>query len=152
MKTTQNKIWMRFLLLGISFYLTAVNVNCGKRSVDYVQYAQYEFINKTQYSIKVIESRSPDISFKIDKGSTYSLLREQDGSDKIVTEQSYISPFFSSQVIIEFDNTRCLNMTSQSEKSVFNLENYSSIRMNSRKYKFTYTFTEQDYDRAVACQ
>lgn len=53
---------------------------------------------------------------------------------------------------IKFNGNRCLsNQVATSEHSPLNIKNYVVENIDKYTYKFTYTFTEADYDRAITC-
>lgn len=66
--------------------------------------------------------------------------------------ETYGTPFNnSSSLVIQFDGNKCLTMTNSSVNSLLNISNYSAEKIDAFNYKFTYTFTEADYNRATIC-
>ena len=141
---------MRYLVLGV-FSLILLSFSCTKR-VEYVQYGEFYFENKTNYLI-VLDY--PDYQFKIEPGKNFILKQVQDGA-KIAKPENYnekISDKINrkvSEVIVKI-GTKCFISTNDSENSIVNINSYVPEKVNDYTYKFTYTFTEADYNRAVNC-
>lgn len=142
----QNNIWMRYLIIGIITNLMLISSTCKR---DYEETAEFVFVNTTNYSI----------NFQ-DKLSGISILPQQNYlrkevmlGDRKVRVEKYRSPFYyAGPINIKFDNMKCLlQITFESKHSFMDIKNFVMEKVNERHHKFTYTFTEADYNRAVAC-
>ena len=149
MKTIQNKIWMRFLALGI-FSIIILIYSCKK--AQYTQNGVFILNNQTPHFIKISYS---DEIFEISPNGKLAINRIQ-SSSKRVNVDNYVDPIAQTRnepfnkVIVNVGG-KCLNTSKISENSIINIKNYISEKIDDRTYKFTYTFTEADYNRAVIC-
>jgi len=150
MKTVQKTIWMRYLLLGV-FNVTILGFSCGKIS-EYAQNAQFYFINDTDYKIKLINQYREYVFLP---RQTTVINDEQVGDGNVDVED--FRDIFTDDISLKGKELifqigdKCLKYTTNSERSIINLKNYSAEKINKITYKFTYTFTEADYNRAVTC-
>jgi hypothetical protein len=149
MQTVQNKIWTYYLLLG-AFSLSILTFSCGIS--EYVQNAQFYYVNDTDYTIKLIKQSKTYVFLP----RQTTIINEEQVGDGSVNVEDFRSPFTNDvnlkgkDLIFQLDN-KCLTHTTNSEHSIINLKNYIAERVNKITFKFTYTFTEADYNRAVAC-
>ena len=59
---------------------------------------------------------------------------------------------FFIEIIIKFNDVKCLiNVKENDRNSIRDIKNFVAERINNNTYKFTYTFTEADYNRASTC-
>lgn|GEM_PF-1284825 len=148
----QKTIWMRYLVLGV-FSLTLFSFSCKKR-VDYAQYAEFHYLNSTS---KKIVMDYPKKKFAIEaNGGEYFFEVRGIGPESIspdsynfglpinLTEENRIP------VTIKIGD-KCFISTETSEHTLINVNSYKIEKINEGHYKFTYTFTEADYNRAVNC-
>lgn len=148
MQTVQNTIWMRFLVLGV-FSLLLVGFSCKRieREAD----GEFIFINSTNHTVSFFTPHAN--SFTLLGLKTHLIKQVQPVGKKIVAE-AFVTPFNNNNsLVIQFDGNRCLTMTNanSSDNSLLNISNYTAEKINNRTYKFTYTFTEADYNRATTC-
>jgi len=140
--------WMRFLMLGI-FSLFLIGFSCKKIEPD--MDGEYVYINSTNHTISFL---TPHVnSFKL-LGLQTHLIKLYEIARKKTRPETYGTPFNNTDSeVIQFDGNKCLTMTSSnsSENSLLNISNYSVEKIDNRTYKFTYTFTEADYNRATTC-
>lgn len=127
--------------------------SCGKKIIDYADIeGEFYFVNQTNYTIKVVNMQQ---EFNVVIGQT-NLIKHLQGGLKTVNPSSYSDPFTygmapnDKKILIKINN-KCENVTLNSEHSILNINSYSAEKLGERKYKFTYTFTEADYNRAVTC-
>ena len=148
MQTIQNKIWTYYLLLGV-FSLSILGFSCKKA---HLQIAQFYYVNDTDYTIRLINQSKKHIFLP---RQTTIINQDQAGDGKVNTDD-FKDPFTNDiniegkELIFQLED-KCLTHTVNSEHSIINLKNYVAERVNKITYKFTYTFTEADYNRAVAC-
>ena len=137
--------WMRFLMLGV--FSLFFGLSCKKIEPD--MSAEYIYINSTNHAISFF---TPHVySFKL-LGLKTHLIKETQPTGKKTGAEKFETPFNnSSSLVIQFDGNKCLTMTNSSENSLLNISNYSVEKIDNRTYKFTYTFTEADYNRATTC-
>ena len=144
----QSNIWMRFLVLGIIISLPLFINSCQK--INYGQFAEFHFVNKTNHAITYNEGFE---KYNVAAMST-TIVKESQSAGKNVTAEGYHRPFIDSRgsIILKFDQDKCIiDHPLDSPNSIINLKNYVAEKIGDRTYKFTYTFTEADYNRAVAC-
>ena len=142
----QNNIWTRYLIIGWLISILLFTNSCTK---DYEQTAEYIIVNATDYKINFGEKLK---GYNLLPKQIYRSLEIMNGN-KNVSESSYRSPLYmAGPITIEFDGNKCLVLQAiDSEHSILNIKNFVSENNGSRSYKFTYTFTEADYNRATAC-
>ena len=113
--------------------------------------AEYIYINSTNHAISFF---TPHVySFKLLGLKTHLIKLNEVGRKKNGPE-TYITPFNNTDSeIIQFDGNRCLIMTTSnsSQNSLLNISSYTAEKVDKYNYKFTYTFTEADYNRATTC-
>lgn len=143
----QKIIWMRYLLLG-SIITTLMLLSCKKH---YRSIGEYHFINKTSYNITFEKGFE---AYNLAPNATYKMRYEQD-SGKEIDPKSFIPPLMiksNGGLKIRFNQLRCLEETFYTEHSPLNINSYSNEgKIGELTYRFTYTFTEADYNRAVTC-
>ncbi|WP_316851672.1 hypothetical protein [Pedobacter agri] len=140
----------RYLIIGLIISITSMSEGCIKDDF-YDQYGQYQFINETNYNITYNTGLE---SFNLLPKSTTTFEEKSRGAGKKAEESNYSSPFrhYSGDLVIKFNNQRCLvNIKEEDVHSIRNIKNYTAERVNDVTYKFTYTFTEADYNLAVNC-
>jgi len=144
----QNNIWMRFLQLGLIISLTFTFISCNKKT-EYAQLGEFWFINQTNYNITYKQGFE---KFNVMANSS-TLIKDTQDAVKKVEPNKFHAPFRSIglPVVIKFNQIKCLEIDVNSEHSILDIKNYLAEKLSERKYKFTYTFTEADYNRAVAC-
>ena len=151
MKTTQNNTLMRSLLLGV-FSLLLFSFSCKKRT-EYVQYGEFNFENKTSHLVVL---NYPSFSFSIQPGESFLVKQTQDGQ-KNPTPDSYSEPISklinrnTAEVVVKIGG-KCFISTNESEHSIINIKSYKPEKLNDVTYKFTFTFTEADYNVAGDCK
>ncbi|TDG35476.1 hypothetical protein EZJ43_12675 [Pedobacter changchengzhani] len=150
MKTAQNNTWMRFLTLGV-FSLLLFSFSCKKSGSPKV--GEFHFVNNTNYLINYksgleMYNLKPNSSIIIVKGDDVKGNDIDNYNVPFVFEDVALEPF-----TIKFDGAKCMNVTRTSDHSVLNIASYvNEGQIGERKVKFTYTFTEADYNREVICQ
>ena len=146
MKTIQNKIWMRFLVLGV-FSLFFFGFSCNK--IEHEQFGKFIYINSTNHTINFFTPHFN--SFKL-LGLKTHLIEQVQVAGKKIGFETFRTPFTNSNsLVLVFDGNKCLTMTNSSDHSMLNMSNYTEEKIDDRTYKFTYTFTEGDYNRATSC-
>ena len=151
----QKTTWRHYIFIGIAFSSLMLTPSCSKKTISWTQRAEFNFINQTNYNITFPKGLE---AYNIKPKASIVVIRGQDGGEE-VTATSYYSPFdvdfirksIDDPLTIKFDNIKCLAITQNSEKSFFIITNYVAERIDKRTFKFTYTFTEADYNRAVTC-
>ncbi len=143
----QKTIWIHYLLIGVIFNLLFAGFSCKKIEPD--MDGEYVYINSTNHIISFL---TPHVdSFKL-LGLKTHLIKLHGVARKKARPETYGTPFNnSSSLVIQFDGNKCLTMTNLSENSLLNINHYSVEKIDDWTYKFTYTFTEADYNRAITC-
>ena len=146
MKTIQSKIWMRFLALGV-FSLFFFGFSCNK--IEREQFGKFIYINSTSHTINFF---TPHVnSFKL-LGLKTHLIEQVQVAGKKIGFETFRTPFTNSNsLVLVFDGNKCLTITNSSDHSMLNMSNYTEEKIDDMTYRFTYTFTEADYQRAVTC-
>ncbi len=144
----QNNIWMRYLVLGGIFSLLILYGSCRK---EYVRNGIFYFVNQTNHNI-TYENLFQE--YNVAPNATIEIVQPQYANEKFDVNK-YFSPLLAKRkdtVSIRFNNNRCLtNQTINSIHSVLDIKNFVREKIGNISYKFTYTFTEADYNRATTC-
>lgn len=142
----QKNIWMRFLIIGGLISISLLLNSCTK---DYEQTAEFVIINNTDCKISFDERLK---GYNLLPKQLYKSIEVMYGN-KNINENSYRSPLYmAGPITIAFNNNKCLVLqTIDSEHSILNIKNFVAEKNGSRSYKFTYIFTEADYNRATTC-
>ena len=155
MKTQPKATWIHYFFIGITISGFILMQSCSKKTTSWIQYAEFHYVNKTIYNIKYPESLQ---IYNVDAQKNIILKRIQDSGEK-VDETTYYNPLSSDfprkvtdpPIIVKFSDVKCLIISENTENSPYDMRNYVAERISERQYKFTYTFTEADYNRAVNC-
>jgi hypothetical protein len=161
MPIQQKTIWTHFLLFGIS----ALFLGSGCHNNEIVEYGvtmDLLYVNETDnsvsFNIRVANSlTSTEVILSAHSNSeVYSY--DLDGADKVTSPDSCCQEF-----LIDVFGARGLEGNSQSfvvndtacfihldEKSML-ISNYSSERIADRHFRYTYTFTENDFLNTMRC-
>lgn len=148
MKIVQKTTWIKYLTIGLFINISMLNVSCNKIR-EYAQFGDFYFVNQTDYNIiyqKGLEK------FNVMANSSI-LIRDTQDAIKEVSPNRYHTLFinYNPPLIIKFNDNKCLEFAPNSEHTLLDIKNYVAEKIGKRTYKFTYTFTEADYNRAVAC-
>lgn len=122
---------------------------------DYSTLTEFVIENNSDHAVKASLTnfeaefyKSVDTVFTIGVGSKISYSYENDGDDTV-----YEYPFGTSSgpIVIHFDNSvsSTFNKNNESKFNPLKLENYSGGKIKKGYYRYTYTFTNQDFEEAL---
>lgn len=122
---------------------------------DYSTLTEFIIKNNSEYELKIQVSNfetefysTVDTTFIIGVDSQISYKYEKDGEEAV-----YYNPFgTSSDSIIIYFNDTITNMFNKNNPSLYNpliMENYSGGKVKKGLYRYTYTFTNQDFQEAL---
>ena len=141
----RNNIWMRYLLFGAFSLFITFAFSCKR--AEYSQKGIFVFVNNTNYNISAGHQVDP---FLLMPNSTVRKEQVQP-SGKKATALGFQNPLtLNNQFVVKIGD-KCIINTKGSINSIINIASYTSEKIDESTYKFTYTFTEADYNRAVAC-
>lgn len=151
----QNNTLKHYLIIGLIISLITLIGSCDKGIYRYERLAEFHFVNETNYNVTYPTSYE---RFNIAPKSAI-IIKENIpvGSKKMqATISDYISPLSSesatNNLTIKFNNMKCLiNVKEDEINSIRNIKNFIAEKIGENNYKFTYTFTEADYNRAITC-
>lgn len=152
MKTQLNNTLNRYLLIGLTISQFITIESCKK--VEYVKHGEFHFINNSSHHI-IYQSYLEKYNLK--PGSSVIIKITQNGAEKKPTDNDYDPPFikeigFKIPLTIYFDDKKCWKVNLDTEHSPINIKSYTKHgKIGYRTYKFTYTFTEEDYSRTTDC-
>lgn len=146
----QNNTYMRYLCTGLIFSFAILLNSC--KDDFYNQFGEYHYINNTNYEITYEANMS---RYNVAPKSTTIIKRTIRGvGKKSATVANYEVPtdLYSGEPTIKFNNLRCLiKVKADDVNSVRNIKNYVAEKISENNFKFTHTFTDADFNRAVAC-
>lgn len=143
----QKTTWMRYSTLGIIFSILLTNASCNK---EYFGIGHFYFVNETDHFI-TYENLLEE--YNLAPHQTILIKQTQDANGRANLDD-YISPLVmrtKDPINIKFDANKCAKITKESDHSVLNLKSFIAEKLDKFTYKFTYTYTEADYNRAVTC-
>ena len=144
-----NNTSKHYLTIGFIISLTTILVSC--RDDFYDQFGEFYYVNETNYSITYETGLS---EFNVAPKSTTVFKEKTRGVGKEAIASNYNVPraHYGREFTIKFNNVKCLiNVKEDDINSVRNIKNFIAERIGENNYRFTYTFTEADYNRAVTC-
>lgn len=134
--------------IGISLFLNA----CGK----YAEYAiktTYSYSNLSDYplNIKVFNKldRAQIADIAIPSGDSFQVILIGDG---IPASPFFYEPDIASigdSVSVIFDSTRYLYYTKDTDQSILDYRSYKGGKVSKTVYYYRFSFTNEDYDRAM---
>ena len=162
----QNSIWMHFFIIGILFGNALFNTGCIPVDVDYGMRFGLTYTNQTD-SVIAFVIRPYIYSNKVEEitlnpKSTIEIYNSQsiEGPKDIIVPDSYRNALGSAYLARTengYSKTLLLNdslcVTHLNERSVL-IENYAQEKIANRNYKYTYTFTDDDFkvERIEPCE
>lgn len=135
-------------------------VSCGKVRTEYVMNADIVYKNETSHHIRYykydVVNSTKILIFEIPPKSAFKEEVREDGGYEIFNIEHYKGIFESFQgngsKLIEYDNVKCLIYNNGEGPTTANyLSSYQRRKINNRHYEFTYTFTEEEAQKATAC-
>ena len=142
MAIQQKIIWMRFFLIGISFF--CLNFTSCKKDIDYRIRARWIFINETNYNITFKPVGFWE-EFNVTANST-TIFEESFDGPKEVSAVDY-TPILKAEYLV-FDALKCLLI---SEAGADQIENYSNLKIDDRYFEFTFRFTQDHFNKSQNC-
>ena len=148
----------KLFVLGISLLTFLFIASCGR--TEYLAKASFVYKNETDYLISYNRILNSDTSqmFTIAPKSEKVLTFEGGGADKQPTIENCCEGFLESTqgidapILVIFENLRCIVYLEGDGSTTTNLLNgYEAEQLTDRSFKFTFTFTEADYQNAVPC-
>lgn len=140
----QKIIWMRCLLIGTSLSFMLLFQSC-KEEADCLVIGEFVYKNTTSFSIE-----TPKGTIQPNKSM---MIKEEGLGSCEVSKESYISPFHGGVTVI-FDNQKCLSyeggLKANEGEGPVGIANYNSSKVADRHFKFEYTFSDSDYEKAQA--
>jgi hypothetical protein len=153
METLQNKILT--LCSAIILICLSIMVLSCKKLGQPVKHAKYILINQTQHDIFIPEFLANNLvaNKSLEKSIT------TDAGNYNETPKSYFSLFGDNDAIkglglkfiVKFNGNKCWQPPYEGDHSPLDINSYVAEKIRDNSYKFTYTFTEADYNRAVIC-
>jgi len=151
-------IWKPFLNTGIRFFLCSILllISCVPENISYILYKEFVFKNETDLQLEVdainffsFVDRSPE------DFSTYKI-ESKDSLTQIINDDYTSSSFrieiaFSDSVVVRFGNKKSISFTPEdkSKYNILNFLNYCKDSISEYRQRYTYTFTEADYNNAT---
>ncbi len=142
----QKIIWMQLLLIGI---LSSFQ-SCDNGETDKVSYEEYYFINNSDYDIgiKAISKIDNEIH-----SSSYSIAVDSTFIQEIEIMFGSVTGIiaYSDSVVLEFGNVKEINFLPNSESAynILNKNNYTTTNKENNRVKYSYTFTNEDFENAT---
>lgn len=102
--------------------------------------SEYIYLNESDINIEFITYQDDSESFSLSKGQKF--IRKYDAKGVIGH-----GPFFCDSLEIRSDsfNSKIYRYLDKDDRSPLILESYIKEKVDAYHYKFTYTFTEEDY-------
>ncbi|MDO4782936.1 MAG: hypothetical protein Q4A09_06955 [Capnocytophaga felis] len=149
-------IYLLFLSIGVLVSF----VSCGKVRTEYVVNADIVYRNETPHHIRYykygVANSVKVLVFEVTPRATFKEKIRQDGGNEILKLEDYEGIFEDFQGngsnLVEYDNLKCLIYRKGEGSTTGNyLNSFQIKKINDRHYEFTYTFTEEEAQKATAC-
>ncbi|QPH38929.1 hypothetical protein [Pedobacter endophyticus] len=149
MQMIPNKTLIHYLMLGAYSLLLCVALTSCKKDVR-SRNGEFYYINETDHN--VIVSFGNRTIFSVKPGEKYVIKEEQPSNNrrKDVVSEEYVNPLSINDLIIRFDN-KCLTASANSSNSILAISSYEAEKIADAQFRFTYRFTQADYDQAGNC-
>ncbi len=150
----QNSTLKHYLIIGLIINFCFLSNSCDKFKI-YAIAGEFRFVNTTSYNITFDQANFQE--FNVPANSTTVIYKSQKSSFKVkeAVPSNYRSPFVIpsiDNVIVKFGNNKCLIMQANDGiNNIRNINNFVAEKISNNNFRFTFTFTEADYNRAVAC-
>ncbi|MDO4782937.1 MAG: hypothetical protein Q4A09_06960 [Capnocytophaga felis] len=147
-------IYLLFLSVGV------ISLSNCQKEIEYRLFADIVYVNNTQYNICYYKidpiSNQKEILLQVAPNSSYKKEVRLNGGNRINKPEFYKYAFVSFQdygtKIIEYNYEKCVTYK-EGEGSTTNnfLNSYQWHKMADHHFEFTYTFTEEEAQKATAC-
>ncbi len=149
----QRTIWKVFLIIGISFLL----FSC-KQEADYRLDVDIIYKNETNHVVSYYkfysEPQNKELIFELQPNSEKKFeIRGESGRDIDIDNLGVLGNVqeYLYHIFISYDNSdKCL-IYKYGEGSTVEA-NYNTKEISTRYYETVYTFTEEEYNKAVKCE
>lgn len=150
-------IYLLFLSIGLTI---SSFLGCGREQVEYIVNADIIYKNNTPYHIYYHRydaySQQYGILFEVPPYGSFKKEIRGDGGNKVNTPEIYKGVFGDFQddngILIKYDDQKCLIYEKGSGSTTDNyLNSYQWRKINNHYFEFTYTFTEEEAQKATTC-
>jgi hypothetical protein len=158
----QKKIWMRYLTTGISFFIILLIIlSCEEKSTSYRLNVDLIYKNETNqqitYNAYSKEDNFNQFVFDLDPKKEKKIELRGTGTENNLNNccEGVFEDFQgNSDILIEYNNKeKCLIYSNGEGSTTANINvTYTSREISSGYYEFTYTFTEEEYSKAINCE
>jgi hypothetical protein len=125
-------------------------LNSCNKTTDYAVKGTFVYQNNLYL---LVEIRSGVYNFSIAPKQAYTI-EELGNGEKKIAEKKYVPPMTSAVVIFYSFKCDTLNPGSKAAEGegILSIGNYLNEKIAKRHYKFTFTFTTDDYLKADTCK
>lgn len=149
-------IWMRFFLIGAISFIGYVLNSCTADS-EYVLRCDFVFQNETTHTIRYSRltplSDDAELLFEIEPNSEY-LLQLEGESEKYPAAHNagagLLGDFNGGSVLVEFGDEKYI--IDEDNEGANSIKNYQVQTLSERYFKYTYRFTQEMFDQAMASE
>ena len=152
----QKKIWMNYLIIGLTISLSSIlPMGCGKSLVEVAYKAELEYLNSSDLTIlfRSVIIGGNNSSLFIGSGSrkTISIVGNGGGDNPIKRiGASVIDGVHGGQVFIQYGENHCITFRKNRSHDINNYK-CSVVDESTNHYKFIYEFTNRDFDEIGLC-
>jgi len=150
----QNNMLKHYLIIGLIISLLTLFNSCSTTNM-YALGAEFKIVNKTNYNITFEEPLLQEYNVLANGTKVFTVTQRTGTRIKRALPSDYFSQFSlpgRDMLLVKFNGNMCLSM--KGKEGINNIRDINSFvaeKLGNVNYKFTYTFTEADYNRAVAC-
>ena len=147
-------IFLVFLLIGVISVIGYIFNSCTTEG-DYVLRCNFTFLNETDYVIRYSRltpaNKDTSLLFEIEPNSVYLLqLEGESGKDPAVEDAGagLLGDFNGGSILVEFDDSKYV-IYDENEGSNY-IYNYEAQTLSERYFQYSYRFTNEIFDQAIA--
>ena len=150
----QKKIWMNYLIIGLTISLSSIlPMGCGITTVEVAYKAELEYLNSSDSTILFRSINNSRSSLFIGSGSrkTISIVGHGGGDEPIkIIGKGVINYVHGDQVFIQYGKNHCITFMKNRSHDINNYK-CSVVDESTNHYKFIYEFTNRDFDEIGLC-
>ena len=150
----QDNTLKHYLTIGLIISFCILFNSCEKFK-NYAIGGEFRFVNTTGYNITYDQANFKEYNVLANSTTVIRISQKSSFEIKNAVPSNYRSPFVVSSidnVIVKFGVNKCLIMQSKDGiNNIRDINNFVAEKISTNNFRFTYTFTEADYNRAVTC-
>ncbi len=144
----QKIIWMQLLIIGLLLFSFQ---SCKKGEIDKAFYEEYSFINHSDYEISIKSILQSDNQVQT-KTHTLAVDATFNQEMELMSGNKTGIVAHSDSLVLNFGNVKTISFlpNTESDFNILNRNNYTKVNKESNRVKYSYIFTNEDFENANA--